>query len=131
MNKVFFITCFCFLFACSQGDNSNSKLLKGEWRWASSGGGIAGEVLTPQTEGHSAKLVFDGKQATFYRNNNQVGNSKYQLQKRKSIYFEENKDFIVYDKKRMPDVIIYLVPDTLVLGDNLFDGYTSVYIRSK
>lgn len=119
------------MLACSDADSNNAKLLKGQWRWVSSGGGIAGEVLTPQTEGHSAKLVFDGKQATFFKNNKQVGNSKYQLQKRVSIYFEEKKDFIVYDKKRMPDVIVYLVTDTLVLGDNLFDGYTSVYIRSK
>ena len=38
-------------------------------------------------------------------------------------------DLIIYEKDRTPEVIIYLMSDTLASADNNYDGYSKVYVK--
>ncbi len=60
--------------------------LPGSWEWVSTSGGIAGDVMTPATEGYHATLVLsaDGR-ADAYRDGAIVGTSHYLLQERLSL----------------------------------------------
>ena len=50
------------------------------------------------------------------------------IQKRKSIYYAEEIDFLVFENEESAEVIIYLSKDTLAISDNFYDGYKRVYI---
>lgn len=66
-----------------------------------------------------------------FRNDTITNQSKYSLKKQKSIYSGELLDFIVFESKADDEVIIKLSADSLVIGDNCFDGYISLYKRVK
>ncbi len=105
--------------------------LFGKWEWTESCGGFAGGYYYPE-EGKKIVHLFspDGMYYSF-RNDTITNQSKYSLTKQKSIYSGELLDFIVFESKADDEVIIKLSADSLILGDNYFDGYTSLYKRVK
>ena len=117
------------LLLTSCNSNAIKNSLKGEWEWIESSGGIAGELITKESEGYSSTIVFKADSVSFYRNNSLLGTTLYSIEEGVSIYSSEPVNFINYVSEKPGEVIIYLTKDSLLMGDNNYDGYTSLYIR--
>lgn len=117
------------LTACSSNGIKDS--LTGEWEWIESSGGIAGELITKDSEGYSSTIVFKDDSVSFFRNSSLLGSTSFSIEEGRSIYSSEPVNFINYNSEKSDEVIIYLTEDSLLIGDNNYDGYTSLYIRKE
>lgn len=115
--------------ACNSNGIKDSLI--GEWEWIESSGGIAGELITKESEGYSSTIVFKDDSVSFYRDNSLLGTSSFSIEEGKSIYSSEAVNFINYESEKPDEVIIYHANDSLLIGDNNYDGYTSLYTRKK
>lgn len=132
--KVLLLT-FCMIYfnGCSTNSDQSTNYIYGSWDWLETSGGISGkEKSTPETEGSSQRLLFhENGIAEFYQDETLMEGVPFHIEKGKSIYSEENADLIIYKGYRGVFVITYLSKDTLILGDNNYDGFSSTYTRTK
>jgi hypothetical protein len=107
--------------------NSN---LYGEWMLVNLSGGIAGEINEINTEVEKHILMFgEDNSITHFYNDSLISKTLFLIEKRKSIYYTEEIDFIIFENEENAEAITYLSKDTLIISDNFYDGYTKVYIR--
>lgn len=67
---------------------------------------------------------------TVSRNDTLKISSHFIIKKQKSIYSVDSLDTIIYEDPTLSkQVIILLSKDILELGDNMYDGYCSTFIR--
>ena len=134
MYKFLYLSFSIILISCAQSNinNDTHSLLYGEWILVNVSGGIAGKISAVDTLTEKNVLVFtkDNMVAYFY-NDSLISTSKFRTEKRKSIYANDNMDFIVYGNKKPPEVIFKLSEDTLGLTDNNYDSFSNLYIRRK
>jgi hypothetical protein len=111
-------------------DNVRTITLSGKWQWISSSGGITGQTIIPPAgtiviQTYTSDGVFSQS-----RNDTVQRTSHYSIKKQKSIYSADSLDVIIYqDSTLTKQVILYLSTDTLSVGDNMYDGYGSIYKR--
>jgi hypothetical protein len=109
-------------------DNAQAITLTGKWQWIRSSGGIGGQTIIPPAgtvviQTYSSDGVFSQS-----RNDTLQTTSHYSIKKQKTIYSTDSLDVIVYqDSTLTKQVILYLSVDTLSVGDNMYDGYGSIY----
>lgn len=56
------------LAACGHLASGPEQPIRGTWQWVRSTGGVAGREITPQGQGVSVRLVYDGRTAHAYTN---------------------------------------------------------------
>jgi len=111
-------------------DNTQAITLTGKWQWIRSSGGIGGGIIVPPIstvviQTYTSEGVFSQS-----RNDTLLMTSHYGVIKQKTIYSIDSLDVVVYqDSTITKQVILYLSTDTLSVGDNMYDGYESVYRR--
>lgn len=108
---------------------SDATVLFSQWLLRNYSGGLDGKRHVVNTESDRMVLKYDANYiAALTHNDTLLWSDKFSIEKGKSIYSADSLDFIIY-KNKTPDVIIYLSGDTLVLGDNMVDGYESLYSK--
>ena len=103
--------------------------LVGEWLWLSRTGGITGGTITPN-EGTKQTIKFSPDSLySVYSNDSLIYRYNFNMQKKRTIYSVDSLDVICFQSMSMSGqrVILRLTYDTLMLGDNLVDGYTYLY----
>ncbi len=109
---------------------NHSISIYAEWMFRSISGGIEGKTYIVDTNLNKTVLTFNSNHiATIVHNDTLLWSGVFLIEKRKSIYSADSLDFIIYQNGSHPDVIIYISYDSLVLGDNWFDGCTSTYTK--
>ncbi|PKM41908.1 MAG: hypothetical protein CVV03_11190 [Firmicutes bacterium HGW-Firmicutes-8] len=102
--------------------------LFGFWYWVQSVGGIAGITQTPATVGYTRIFAFDGI-GNFYefRNNVLLNRARYRVVTKPTIFGTTSQ---VLEVTGYPDMIVSF-PNfrTMVLTENVFDGFTLTFIR--
>ena len=113
----------------------------GEWIWLKSEGGISYSIITPKESGIERIFIFNENDTVKeYENNKLVHNTDYFLSKEKSILYHDTLDFLTINYKfriSNPDSIVtipirYIIrklTDTLLLEEDIFDGYKHTYKR--
>lgn len=133
MNKhyIFLVATAITLSACNNTiDEDSDRTLNGKWILVNVSGGIAGEINNIDTLVEKHIVVFDkDNSVSFFYNDSLLSSTNFLIEKRKSIYSANELDFIVYEYNSAPNVITYLFNDTLIIADNYYDGFSSVYIR--
>ncbi len=107
----------------------DKKMLSGRWEWQSSTGGFAGNTITPEKEGYTQSLRFSDNKVALYKNDSLKWETGYSITRGSSIYSQEKANLIKYDNGYLPKVILKVSQDSLVLADNVYDGYSSLYLR--
>lgn len=104
----------------------NSTRLVGKWRWVRSTGGIGGWTITSDSSGYGARILQFTDSNVFYR-------FRADTLWLAGFYTLSTSDEIRY---RVPDShfsvnqrIRFRGRDTLVLADQCYDCYTSIYVR--
>jgi hypothetical protein len=133
MNKlyIFLVATAITLSACNNTiDEHSDQTLNGKWILVNVSGGIAGEINNIDTLVEKHIVVFDkDNSVSFFYNDSLLSSTNFLIEKRKSIYSTNELDFIVYEYGSAPKVITYLFKDTLIIADNYYDGFSSVYIK--
>ncbi|MNY06090.1 hypothetical protein D3C86_1388320 [compost metagenome] len=113
------------------GDPLNKQLI-GMWKYTGKSGGYAGKSEKADAEIIQV-LEFKSGFRYIQKTNNQVsGQGTYELYKVKSIYSGKEDNAIRFSSTSAhpnKDSIISLNNDTLVIADNVYDGFKMKYIR--
>ena len=115
---------------CKKTGVSPFSMLYHRWEWVQSSGGIAGVVQTPQSEGYTRAIAFTEEGVfTVYQDNAAIISSTYTIIRAESILDNQEYDMIVFENALLESAIIQLSGDTLILREEVFDGFTHTYRR--
>lgn len=124
--------------SCKKGNiKTNSggvdpEKIYGKWNWVNSTGGFAGTTITPKLAGYSEWVEYKrDKSVYYYRNDTLKNQAKYAVAKGYSIFYEKPACIIKYTPDAIDQVIIKATKDTLILADNVNDGFTILYVKGK
>jgi hypothetical protein len=135
-NVLVYSILFCSFFSFAQ--KSEIKKLNGKWKWIETSGGFGGMIQSPKTEGYSMTIAF-AKKNSFkeWKNKDCLHTYRYDLLKGKSvregeevylIYFRDQK---TKSEKALPVSYGFIGKDTLILSENVHDGFSRTYVRIK
>ncbi|MBE9583710.1 hypothetical protein IM792_04560 [Mucilaginibacter sp. JRF] len=138
-NAIFAVLIAVSLFACKATQVSKDekpidiKSLSGQWDWKKTTGGIAGITITPETARYILHIEFKNSEMLYYKNGEVTQHFHYDITRDKTIYSTDSLYIIKPDTttNAMPLVITKAVNDTLVLADNVHDGFTTTYIKKN
>ncbi len=104
----------------------------GDWLWYKTSGGIGGSVYTPDPGIRTVmSLVSDGSYLV-HVNDTLRHAARFTLTRGFSIYSRDSADVLtVLDSSRTTSWIVVHLSDTLMLGDNLVDGWEMCYARVR
>ncbi|RYJ37752.1 hypothetical protein NU08_3274 [Flavobacterium anhuiense] len=132
MKKLFFSFIICFLFSSMIPINDSKKTAKSiinTWIWKKSIGGSNNPyIATPKTIGFNKKIVFTEKgRIITYKNNIEIRNSAYQIEKGKSYFDHSECDLITFEGKTY--IIENLDNQNLTIVSNSQDGTQAIFKR--
>lgn len=126
----FIIVCCLFSTAYSLESTSiNSGSIVNTWIWEKSIGGASNPyTATPKTIGFTKKVVFssDGRVIT-YKNDVEIRNSKYQIEKGVSFFDQSEHDLITFEGKTY--IIENLDNQNLTIISNNQDASRTIFKR--
>lgn len=133
MKKLFLSFIICFLFTSTISINDSKEEVAGSifntWIWEKSIGGSKNPyVTTPKSIGFNKKIIFtqDGRVIT-YKNNVEIRNSAYQIEKGKGYFDQSEHDLITFEGKTY--VIENLDNQNLTIVSNSQDGTRTIFKR--
>ncbi len=102
----------------------------GSWTWTESTGGIAGVTKNPESSGESWSIEFrkDGTYREVHNGEERTG--RYSIEERPSIFDHEQRPALVIDGT-LERIIARPESGKLVLSDNVYDGFNSVFTRAR
>ncbi|MBS9766139.1 MAG: hypothetical protein KGV44_01205 [Flavobacteriaceae bacterium] len=107
----------------------NSSDLQGKWEWISSYGGIGGTTSTPKSTGVRQSIHIGRDIICFYKSDNPISAMTFTIETKKSIYDHKERPIMVlfggFDKS------FEIKGDILTLYDEVYDGFTHHYKRTK
>ena len=132
MKKLFLSVIICFLFTSMisiEASKAAGVSIINTWIWEKSIGGSDNPyVATPKTIGFSKKVVFteNGRVIT-YKNNVEIRNSSYQIEKGKGYFDKSEHDLITFEGKTY--VIENLDSQNLTIVSNNQDSTRTIFKR--
>jgi hypothetical protein len=125
-----------FLAGCHAGGGSkgpgsgDAPDIIGAWTWTESTGGIAGVTKNPETSGESWSIEFR-KDGTYREvRNGEARTGRYSIEERPSIFDHEQRPALVIEGS-LERIISRPESDKLVLNDNVYDGFNSVFTKAR
>jgi hypothetical protein len=140
------ILMIALFFASCEKDRDDKKVynIYGEWTWLESVGGMTGsEVLNPENTGTVRTATFYKNDTVIITENGEIAHkTDYFLSREKSNLFNDTCNFVTINYKypiSNPDTVITLsmrymiedLSDTLLLDEDVYDGYRHLYVRKK
>lgn len=115
---------------CRELDNSIYNKICFKWEWTKSTGGIGGVVKTPESEGYTQSVDFD-KNGLYvkYRNNAAEASGTYNIVRAQSELDGQEYDMVILDEGLLPQAIIQVTENELILREECYDCFTHHYRR--
>jgi hypothetical protein len=105
--------------------------LAGAWTWLYTSGGFAGGMSTPATTGETRKIEFTCDNILrYYLNGDLKSEIQITIEKGVSVLSHDSVYF-VEKTEGWRQSIKFRSSDTLLLSDEVFDGYENCYLRIK
>lgn len=121
--------------------NQNIKRLFGKWRWLESSGGIGGVTINPVTESYSLTIEFTEKGIfKSFKNGKETDKCKFELSEGPSIMgiqtdaiinYIDRSGFLGLHHDSWKQSAGFNGNDTLILYDEMYDGFIHSYIRQN
>ena len=130
---------FIFITSCKEDEENETPKLNtivGEWVWVKSYGGFTGgDLQTPENTNSVRKAIFksDGTMIMTV-NGDTTLNSTYSIIRDKSIFDSDSCNVLVIDKLSSDVSMRYAIltmTDSLILSEDVCDGYGHLYVRKK
>jgi len=126
-SKYIILTLFILVVTgCDQKISPDSNLV-GTWTWISSSGGFAGSIETPMSSGEDIRIEFTKSRFKKYVNGVLTEDLRYSIRLDESIFSTEKMEIIKFSNGWKQSYST--MSDTLLLNDECFDCYQSVYKR--
>ncbi|NOU61974.1 hypothetical protein [Marinifilum caeruleilacunae] len=139
-----FIILALLIVSCSKDDDlSEHHTIIGQWNWVKTLGGFSGIASdTPESTGYTRTYIFTHEDTVIVLfNRDTVLKTDYFLSTEESVLFKEEFDFLTINHKYLaPDLSTSTLPerymikslnDSLILQEDLYDGFEHIYIKSK
>jgi hypothetical protein len=126
----------CDILSCSRGTPPATEEIDlgeaGVWTWVSSFGGISGDAAYADNVDYTKELTFDDNDNYVYTRDGFIESAgRYVVSSVLFMGHDQPEWVIRYaDEQLASDVIIRLDADTLVLAQDVVDGFQSTYVRS-
>lgn len=126
-----------FTLSCEQSTSTqtDSEQLHGSWQWVKTSGGFTGTGgpnNTPETAGYTLITIFKPEGiAQFFRNDKLINQSKYSIIKDTSYSQVINLLHLTGNENYLDQRIDFRGNDSLILSDNVIDGFYVFYVRIK
>ena len=125
---------FTVLLSCTKETadaSKNSTALVGQWSWTRSSGGFTGSTITPASTGVKKRIEFTSDSIyKEYHNDTLKIICRFYILKAKSIFNQNTTNIISYGDYGVKQSFS-ISQDTLILNDEVYDGYGHVYKRIK
>lgn len=120
---------FLLVTSCRKIDtpNEEAKALFGEWEFQGDTGGFSGSGGSNRFN-QNTTIKFTEKGAFFiYENGKKKDKKKFKIEMKESISSAQSELAIVYSSNNYE--IFRIINETLILSDNIYDGYSYSFIR--
>jgi len=115
-------------YSCEKDEICVKKdLIRGEWIWINSYGGIGGETLTPENTMSTARLKIDKSTYREYENDSLILETSYNLTTTNDHPFSTTNTIIEFGNGNIVSVVIE--DSELELIEQCFDCYSHKYER--
>ncbi len=111
----------------ANGTAPNLPDAQGTWEWVTSSGSIAGRTFTPESEGYTLRLEFDGNRVRAFRIDSLVGTSEGSFSG-DTIRYSPALPAFVFSGLAEPQTIS-VIGDTIVLTDPCCDLYQHRFVK--
>ena len=140
-NILIFIVALLGLISCKKEINvpkEDYKKLFGKWEWVYSTGGLAGGVITPETENYNLEIEYK-KNGIYkeFKDGKRIEKFTFHFEKAESI-FSSGEDYLIFYSKGkfskkgvMYHSFNFIGNDTLLLNEECYDCYGNLYVRKK
>jgi len=123
-----------FLLISSACDDSTLDVKRdtilGRWNWQQSSGGLAGIINTPESVGYSIELEFNENGIyTLYVADTIQEQGNYNITKELSVFSNDPVPTITYENRSIPQAILKLNKDSLLVADECLDCFLEAFIR--
>lgn len=108
------------------------KKIFGKWDWISSTGGIAGKPIGVSSYGDIIQLEF-GRDGTYkkFKNDSLIDQKKFSFSQATSIQNHEPVWVVSPGESSLKMAVSFSGSDTLMLNEQVHDGFEHVYVRIK
>jgi hypothetical protein len=122
-----------------KGTDPDQEKIIGKWQWLERSGGFVGKTTTPLKEGYAIRIEFD-KNGIYhkYKNDSLVDRKQFSFSKQTSIRNQKDvsvisfiDDTLKFNESPLPVSISFQGNDTLMLNEEVHDGFEYVYVRIK
>ncbi len=128
--KIIVLT-FSIFFVKAQDTFFDESLLYGRWIWIESYGGLTESRSTARETGFEKSVLFTKDHNVFYFLKDSVTfRSTYICQTAVSL-FSDKPEVVMGVRGFAKKQVVRLTPDTLWLRENVYDGFTHVYVKMK
>jgi len=126
---LFVLSCEDSIIQTEEYDSDNKKII-GRWNWVQSNGGFAGVTETPESEGYTSYFIFkEDRTLEIYKNDTLKYQYIYTLSKEKTIFSIDSLPVIMFGD-HVAWLYSFQTEDTLILNDNICDGFSHTYSRN-
>jgi hypothetical protein len=133
---VIILTAFIFLSStCKkaiQVPDQELKKIFGKWEWLETSGGFAGKITTPSKAGYSERIEFsnDGVYQKF-RNDSLTDKKQFSFSQKTSIQTGKPAWVLSLNEGSNSMAVSFSGQDTLMLNEQVYDGFSYSYVRIK
>ena len=119
------------LVACSSASvEPGIDRLEGTWQWVRSTGGIAGNTITPASEGFNVQFRFSGNQVTVLRNDSVRATSTYTV-RGDELTYQPSISVFTFDGGVDTQTLTPVAADSLLLSDPCCDRYSHLFVKVR
>lgn len=123
------LLCFVVLIFGCKSQLALKDGMSGTWQWVSTSGGFGGLKMNPESSGYSRQIIVDGNHISIYQGDSLTISAAFLLYQGKTIFSEQEADLIQVGD--LPEEVIRLSGDSLFLQENVYDGFSHIYVRKR
>ena len=105
----------------------------GKWEWVSTSGGFAGKAITPAREGYTVRIEFSNEGIYHkFKNDSLADRKQFSFVQKESIQTHQPVWLLSFEgESSLPMAVSFSGRDTLMLDEQVHDGFEYVYARIK
>jgi len=108
------------------------KKIFGKWQWVESSGGFAGKITTPAKAGYSERIEFSNEGIYHkFKNDSLIDRKSFSFSQKTSIQTGKPAWVLSLNEGSIPMAVSFSGQDTLMLNEQVHDGFSHTYVRMK
>ena len=108
------------------------KKIFGKWQWIETSGGFAGKITTPTKAGYFERIEFSNEGIyQKFKNDSLIERKPFSFSQKTSIQTGKTAWVLSLNEGSIPMAVSFSGQDTLMLNEQVYDGFSYTYVRMK